>query len=199
MDITAEKKALRRKLLPMLKAMPEDLRRCSDDQIRLAALSMPEFQQANSLFIFIGCDWEVDTWPLIEAALAEGKRVAAPRCLPQKRMEARLIQSRADLERVAPLGLYEPAEAKPLLAPCDIDLALIPCIACDKEGRRLGRGGGYYDRFLRQSRFLRAALCRNAVLRRRLPSQTHDVSMDMIITESGVYRLRDDGAPNIHG
>lgn len=181
--ITTEKKTLRRELLSVLRALPEAERLLSDAGICGRAAELPRYKQAGSLFVFVGLGWEVDTRPLVEGALAAGKQVAVPRCLPGRVMEACLIRSLEDLRQVPPLGLWEPAAMSPALPPGEIDLALIPCVACDKTGRRLGQGGGYYDRFLRDTGFVKAALCREALLQEALPAEDHDVRMDVIITE----------------
>ena len=205
-EIAAEKKLLRRELVGMLSAMPEAERKEADERIRRLAADMPQYQQAGQLFIFVGVGWEVDTRPLIEDALAAGKQVAIPRCAPMTAsgaahstasatapeamlgvMEACLIRSLDDLQPVPPLGLWEPLAGAPVLPPADIDFALIPCIACDKAGYRLGRGGGYYDRFLNEGRFVKATVCRKALLRDTLPAEAHDERVDFAITETGLY------------
>jgi len=93
------------------------------------------------------------------------------------------------LRQVPPLGLWEPAEGARTLSPSAIDFALIPCVACDAEGFRLGRGGGYYDRFLKGGRFVKAALCRRALLQEKLPVEAHDEKVDWIITEAGIFYI----------
>ena len=182
-DISAQKKALRRELLGVLKAIPKTGRLASDAAIRRQVEFLPQFRQAGRLFIFVGDGWEVDTRPLIEAALSAGRQVAVPRCLPGGVMHVCQINGCGDLRQVPPLGLWEPSDSARLLLPEEIDLALIPCVACDREGRRLGRGGGYYDRFLLSVKFIKAALCREALLQGALPEEDHDVKMDIIITE----------------
>jgi len=195
MSVAAKKKELRRKLLSVLNAYPPEARQAADEEIRRRVAELPQFQQAERLFIFVGDGWEVDTWPLIEAALTAGKQVAVPRCIPIASgmpgvMEACLIQSRRDLRQTQPLGLWEPAEGTPVLSPAMIDFALIPCVACDKAGMRLGRGGGYYDRFLAAGGFTKAAVCRQALLQEELPVEAHDQRVDYIITEAGLYATR---------
>ena len=188
--ISAQKKLLRRDLLRLLWAIPEREKQASDEAIRLRLASLPQYQQATSLFIFVGDGWEVDTWPLIEAALAEGKQIAVPRCLPGGLMEACLIRSRGELRQTPPLGLWEPGAGAAVLPTSQIDFALIPCIACDANGLRLGRGGGYYDRFLTGAGFIKAAVCRQAVLQDTLPTEPHDEAVDVVVTESALYGLR---------
>lgn len=199
-DAAAEKKALRKELQAELNAIPAAERLEGDDEIRRLAADMLQYRQARVLFIFVGAGWEVDTRPLIVEALAEGKRVAVPRCMSGGRMDACLISGLDELRQVPPLGLWEPAADAPALPLAEIDFALIPCITCDVGGYRLGRGGGYYDRFLRDGAFDKAAVCRRALLREKLPAEAHDEKVDYIITEAGVLDCRTghDGALSIN-
>ncbi len=192
--ILAKKKGLRQRLLTAARNLPLAKRQEDDRQIRQLLTAMEQYQKAKTLFIFIGTGWEVDTWPLIEDALKQGKLVAVPRCLPGTGaatgggvMEACLIDSRRELRQVPPLGLWEPPQGGPVLPAAAIDFVVVPCLACDKEGHRLGRGGGFYDRFLAQGSFYKAAVCRQAFLQDILPTEAHDETVDAVVTEAGIY------------
>ena len=198
-SVAAHKRALRRALLSDMQAIPPHVKLASDEQIRLRLRAMPQYQQASSLFVFVGSGWEVDTWPIIEDALAAGKVVAVPRCIPKPGgahistgssegiMEACIIHGLSELVLSSDMGLWEPAKGTPVLAPSHIEFALIPCMTCDRSGHRLGRGGGYYDRFLSGASFLKAAVCREGLLQDALPLEAHDEAVDFIITETALY------------
>ncbi len=213
-NIALQKKAARKEIFAALKSLTPGERSESDAFIRSRLESIPLYQRASTIFIFVGDGWEVDTWPLIEAALARGKRVAVPRCIAAPSgaavkteaeaksgatlkadianekasvsgvMEACLINSKNDLSRTEPWGLWEPAAGSVVIAPEEIDFAVIPCMACDIRGHRLGRGGGFYDRYLAGRSFTKAALCRDIVLRDQIPTEYHDVALDFVVTES---------------
>ncbi len=69
---------------------------------------------------------------------------------------------------------------------------MIPCVTCSREGRRLGRGGGYYDRFLAHYRGAAVLVCRERLLRQEIPFDLHDYPVPWVITEAGLF---EDGTP----
>ena len=72
------------------------------------------------------------------------------------------------------------------------NLAVIPCVTCSREGRRLGRGGGYYDRFLAHYRGAAVLVCRERLLRQEIPFGVHDYPVPWVVTEAGLF---EDGTP----
>ncbi|MDO4316153.1 MAG: 5-formyltetrahydrofolate cyclo-ligase, partial [Oscillospiraceae bacterium] len=114
-------------------------------------LAMPEYQAAGTVFCFVGCGREIDTRPILEDALAAGKTLCVPLCTAPGIMELRRI---AGLDELAPgaYGIPEPPAGAPAVAVDEVDFAVLPCATCDRFGHRLGRGGGYYDRFLARYR-----------------------------------------------
>ena len=100
-------------------------------------------------------------------------------------MEARQIAGLGDLVS-GRFGILAPKLQCPLVAPEDIDLVVVPCATGDAQGRRLGYGGGYYDRYLPRTRCPAVLLCRTHVMREDIPMEDHDVFMDYLITEKGI-------------
>ena len=142
--------------------------------------------QASTLLLYCGMGTEPDTLRLLPPLLDRGKQVGLPRCLPGNRMEVRLVQTNSRLIR-HPYGMLEPDPACPALSPGEIQLALVPGLAFDRSGGRLGRGGGYYDRWLTGFSGLTAALCRDAQLVDAVPRLPHDLGVDLVLTETGLY------------
>ena len=148
--------------------------------------SLGEIGAAKVLFCFVGVDPEPDTLPLIRALLHTGRRVAVPRCLEGGVMVAVEITS---VEELHPgrYGIPEPPEGRPALAPYEIDAAIIPGVAFDAEGGRLGRGAGYYDRWLSAFDGFKCGICRDRVVAKTpLPMEEYDVRMDAVVTESRI-------------
>lgn len=156
----------------------------SADKAARRFLSLPEFEAARTVFLYVGVFPEPDTAPVIEAALAAGKAVALPRVSGKGVMEARLIGSLSELSPGA-WGIPEPPESAPVISPGDIDLVLVPGAAFSEDLCRLGRGGGYYDRYLALTPALRVAIARERLLT-PVPAEEHDLKMDMLVTEDRV-------------
>ncbi|MEA4891399.1 MAG: 5-formyltetrahydrofolate cyclo-ligase [Peptococcaceae bacterium] len=195
-ELAAEKQRLRRQLLDLAKSLDARGREDSDKRILSRLADWQEYRRAKSLFLYVGLGWEIHTRPLILQALGAGKRIALPLCREKGRMEARWVTSLAQLKPSAgPLKLLEPSPECALALPEELGLLILPCLSCDFTGRRLGRGGGYYDRYLAAAResgapFITAALCRELLLRPELPAGSHDQSVDFVVWEKGIADCR---------
>ncbi len=155
-----------------------------------AITAMPEYQQAKVVFCYLSVEKEPQTARIIEDALRRGKTVCAPVCIRRGVMRARRL---SDLKK-AVLGAYQipvPPAEEPWVEPETIDFAVVPCVACGKDGTRLGHGAGFYDRFLEQGGFYRAAICHSECCWDTVPTQEHDLLMDAVVTENAVYRKGD--------
>ena len=119
-------------------------------------------------------------------ALLQGRCVGVPLCRGGGIMEAHEIPSWETLVPGA-FQIPEPGCGTPVLPPEAFDLAIVPAVAFDREGYRLGRGGGYYDRYLEQTNCVKAGLCFESFLLPSVPHEAHDVRMDRIFTEEGEY------------
>ncbi len=190
MTAADEKRALRRRLRVLEQSLSADYRDRSGRAIVSALLSMEAYRAAEYLCCFVGTGPEIDTRPLLRAALSARKRVCVPLCTGRGVMDARRISSLDELSPGA-LGIPEPSPDAPLVSPADIDFLIVPCLSGDRAGNRLGRGGGYYDRFLRACRGVSVLICREAMLQDSIPTEPHDVRLSLVLSERGVYR---DGA-----
>lgn len=187
--LTAEKRALREKLLRRLDALSDAYIAEAGAKMTALVTSCPVYQGSRALFIYVSTAREPDTAGMIGDALRSGKAVYVPKCLPGGRMKAIRIKSRADLSPGF-AGILEPVDGLPEVSPSpgEIDLAIIPCAGAARDGRRLGRGGGYYDRFLAETRAVRFCLCFEKLLSGDIPTAAHDVRMDYIATENEIIR-----------
>lgn len=184
-----EKQALRRIIRAM--ALPESYCERADRSIAAYFLAMPEYQAAQTVFCFVGTAKEIDTRPILENILAAGKRLCVPLCTGAGVMELRQLTDLAQL-CVGAYGILEPPEDSPQISPDEVDLAVIPCLTCNHGGQRLGKGGGYYDRFLATYRGGAVMVCRERHIREEIPTEPLDMPIPWVLTERGLY---EDGTP----
>ncbi|WP_263706036.1 5-formyltetrahydrofolate cyclo-ligase [Shouchella tritolerans] len=156
---------------------------------KLANLFMQQdgWKQAKTIALTVSRFPEVETAPLIAAALAENKKVALPRInMKERTMSFFYITSTAELVKNK-YGLFEPEPEKSCLArPDELDLIVVPGVAFTKTGKRLGLGGGFYDRFLPNCTGLTVALCFHEQLFSDLPTEPHDFLIDQIISDDRI-------------
>ena len=152
-------------------------------------IDMPAYQLARRIACYVSIENEVDTRTVIQKAIGSSKQVGVPVTREDRRMDFQAISELNDLRPVH-YGLREPVpDPKMVLLPHTIDLILIPGIAFDRHGHRIGSGGGYYDRFLVQTEAVRIGLSYDFQIIDRVPAEAHDVKMDWIITENEVIRI----------
>ena len=155
-------------------------------------MSLPEFGQARVVMLFVSFGSEIETRPIITAALARGKRVVAPRADSQRR--ALIPCEVRDLDRdLAPgaHGIDEPRPHCPSIDLAEIDLVAVPAVAWSEDGYRLGYGGGYYDRFLPEvGRALAVGLGLELQVVPGVPQGPHDQPVEVLVTEERIRRFR---------
>ena len=159
----------------------------ADSKICSTILSLDEYKEAETVFVFVGKDDEIDTSSLIDSMIQDGKTVCVPLCKGYGKMEAHKIGSRDELAE-GTYGIMEPIKSTPLVKPQEIDFAIIPCVTCNKKGQRLGHGGGYYDRYFEKLDTKTAIICREETMMAAIPTEGHDVIFDMVISERQIYR-----------
>ncbi len=147
------------------------------------------WERAGSVLLYVPIGAELDVRPLIEAGWQQGKGVFLPKCRENPRgLHLCRVQ---DWQMLSPgaWGIPEPDERRcPCLPPEDIALAIVPVVAMDRQGVRLGNGGGYYDRLM--PRLPCAALIGfDQQLCERLPQESHDAAAQWLITPTQMIRL----------
>lgn len=142
------------------------------------------YREAKCVFCFVGAGRETDTRMILQDALAAGKTLCVPRCRRGGVMEACRIGSLSDL-RPGFFSIPEPDQNAPAVPREQIDLILVPCLAATPKGVRLGRGGGYYDRYLEGYHGHTLLLCPKALLFEDLPSDVWDRPAEHVLTEDG--------------
>lgn len=164
------------------------LRREHGAAISAAVRALPEYKAARAVCAFVPMDDEPDLRALLDAVWRDGKTLCLPRC-----GACGAMTMHACLPALLAPGRYgipEPAPDAPEVDARAIGLCLVPCLAADETGVRLGRGAGYYDRFVPRLRPGAALLvCRTALIVPQLPCEAHDARFLRAVTERGVRTL----------
>jgi 5-formyltetrahydrofolate cyclo-ligase len=183
MTTKAAKLALRREAAARLRAMGPAEREAASAQARQLLASRPEWRAAESVLFYAPMAGELDVWPLLGEALAAGRRVGLPRFDPATGayLACEVRDPALDLAR-GHFGIREPAARCPAFSLKWLDLILVPGVAFDPHGRRLGRGKGYYDQLLAGLRGVMCGVAFDQQIAREVPVSPHDVRMNCILT-----------------
>ena len=182
-EIRQEKKRIRRQVFEKEKELTALYKENADKEIRRRILEMPQYRDAETVFCFVSMKNEIQTRPLLEKVLADGKKLAVPLCVEKGIMQARQISSLSELEEGF-YGILEPGKDTPLVPPESIDFAVVPCVSCTREGVRLGHGGGYYDRYFASlSNVFSVLVCRDALIQKEIPCEHFDVRFPVVVSE----------------
>lgn len=181
------KRALREQVLAARDALPERLRALAAEAIADRIVALPSFAAAAAVLLTLPIKSEWNTLPLVRAALDAGKTVVLPRVDASARMlELRVI--RDPVADVAPgyRGIPEPGLDCPVVTPDTIDWVLVPGVAFDLAGRRLGYGGGFYDRLLPllAPGVARVAGAFDLQIVAQVPAAPHDLAVQAMVTET---------------
>lgn len=190
-DIREYKENLRLKYKSKRIEMLEIEKIKKDEIIFNRIISSQMYQKSNTILTFVSTKIEVDTLKLINYSLAIGKRVAVPKCIDGTRnMQFFLIKSLDDLE-IATFSVLEPIVSRcQRLENFDNSICIIPGLAFDIEGYRLGYGKGYYDRFLSNYNGLNIGICYCSCTLNHLIKGKFDKKVDYLITEKYLKRFR---------
>lgn len=141
----------------------------------------PRVMMAHTLLVYNSLPDEVPTQELLDELVGEGKTVLLPRVVNDTEMEVRRYTGKEDLQKGA-FGIMEPTGT--LFTDYErIDVAIVPGVAFDPKGHRLGRGKGYYDRFLSKVPFIyKIGVCFPSRLMDEIPADEYDILMDEVIT-----------------
>ena len=179
-----QKLLLRKELRKKIEGLAAEERLRASRKIQDKLLSHPRFQQATEILTYLSLESEVETRSFLEEALKRGKRIYAPRVDSKKNMFSIIEIKNLDGLKPGPYGIFEPPfDAKAVGNPKDLDLAVIPGIGFDLQGGRLGRGKGYFDRFLKEAaKAYKIGLAFECQIVKKIPREKNDILLDEIIT-----------------
>ncbi len=177
------KRALRSELIAVRARLSQDDRAQRSRAIAERVESLDAFRTARTIALYSPLGTEVDSQPIAQRARALGARVVFPRVVAGDRRLAFARCDFGDLVR-GPLGANEPPEGAPEVPRDEITCVVLPAIAFSVEGRRLGRGGGYYDATLRDMAAARIGVAYDVQIIPTLPIETHDATLDAVVTDA---------------
>lgn len=176
----SEKSEIRKWVKAQRKALDAATEARWNESVCSQLLNLSEIRQAFCVYCYASLPGEVGTWRFIEALLRQGKYIAVPK-VKGKELEFYSISGKKDFEEGV-MGIMEPKvsclKIRDPQAP-----VIVPGIAFDREGNRIGYGGGYYDRFFqREPHHRRIAVAYDFQILDRIPPEAHDKPVDCIIT-----------------
>ena len=190
--IAQEKIGVRQRMIAKLKALSLPEARAKSAAICHRLAEVHELWGVNAVCGFISFGVEVHTHDLVRGFLAERKHVSVPSFDPvgQRYICSELKHFETDLAEGL-MGILEPKHSA--IRPVRVDIPdawLVPGLAFDEKGNRLGRGKGYYDQLLRNARGVKVALAYDFQVLNEVPAEAHDVRMDFIVTETRVVQCQ---------
>lgn len=184
------KEHIRKKALLKRNSIPPAVRQVKDSAIEQNLLGLEEFRAADMVLIYASFRSEVDTSAIISNALGMGKRIS----LPKVEGERLAICEIKGPDELTPgyMGIPEPPPSEEIPI-TDVDIVILPGVAFDERGYRLGYGKGYYDRLLYGTGKQAVALAYEEQIVGDIPHETHDVRMGIIITDRRIIRRHGQG------
>ena len=189
---SVSKNELRQQYLEKRNKLTPTVRQRDSAIIRQRIMRHPVWEDANTVASYVSFGSEVDTQKLMEEALRIKKRIVVPWVNPEtKEMAFSELRQLGDLAPGFYKNIFEPGPSfRKLVDPTEIELALVPGVVFDRQGGRIGMGGGYFDRLLPQmTHAFRVGMAYDMQVRsRRLPVEPHDIPLNMIFTESEIIK-----------
>ncbi len=182
-EIEKDKKLLRDQFRKRLRHHSAEERQNKSKIITDLVHDLPAFRKAKAVMLYVAMDEEVDTHPLLNLAFQEKKHVLLPVVVQEKdeMISAELIAP--DRMKSGKYGIMEPDSWSSPFPMRDLDMVIVPGLAFDRKNYRLGRGKGYYDKFLSKlsSKVATIGLAFDIQLVEELPIEVHDMKLDLVV------------------
>lgn len=179
------KRSLRNEILAKRKAQDEGERKAKSHLILQHLVNLEEFRKAKVVAIYLSVNGEVETSEVIKWANQEGKEVCVPVVREKGTMCLVVHEPLDELGR----GRYNIPEPVGKPERHHADIVVVPGVVFDRLGHRIGMGGGYYDKYLKDRKCLNVGICFDFQLVEKIPRELHDVPMDLVVTEREVLRI----------
>jgi 5-formyltetrahydrofolate cyclo-ligase len=182
------KEELRKRVAALRRAIPAEARAERAARMCERLTELDAFREARTIAAYMPLRFEIAPTIAMERALELGKTVVLPRVDPNTHTIALHRYQAGDELVESGFMVREPLATAPVVAPLDVDVVLVPGLAFDAAGMRLGYGQGFYDRLLLHMRALRIGLAYDFQLLVEVPSFPHDLPVDCVVTDQRVLR-----------
>jgi 5-formyltetrahydrofolate cyclo-ligase len=190
MTLNEQKAALRKDIRAALKNISTAARSAASAQLCARLKEQPFWNSAASVLFFAPLPDEADVWPLLQETVTGGKIAALPRLDPaDQTYAARRVQNPPNEIAIGPFGIREPKTGCAEIPMSQLDLILVPGVAFDLCGRRLGRGRGFYDRLLAEVQGVKCGIAFDEQVGGEIPTGEHDLLMDFILTPTRCVKI----------
>lgn len=192
MEAGTLKETIRERIRGMRRTL-DPARVCSASAIiAQKVLQRVEFTRASKVGCYLATPREVQMQRVIEACWAQGKEVSVPAHDPNRQAYGFAWYRQGEVTGVGPDKILQPLTIRPV-AVSELEFIVVPAVAFDPAGRRLGHGGGHYDRLLKRCSGLKVGVVFEFQMVEAVPCAAHDVTVDLVVTEEREYR------PRMHG
>lgn len=196
MECFNTKKILRKEILKKRENINITEKKDMDKEILNRLLESKYYNEARNIFIYISYGSEINTKDIINKALKQNKRIYVPRTEFRTRVMDAVEISSLDKLTENSYGILEPSETHKHIDPNELDLILVPGVAFDRKGGRIGYGAGFYDRYFKKincdniKRITKLALAYDFQVIDKVPMDKLDIPVDCIITEKEfIYKI----------
>jgi len=189
-----KKEDIRKKILSLRDSLTEEEMESKSELIQENLFNLPEFKKAKTILFYVSTRNEVKTEQMIKSALKQGKRVVIP--LSDMKGRKLILSELKDFDKELETGTFNILEPKKeffrLVSPEEIDFIIVPGIAFDKDGDRIGYGMGFYDKFLNslKKRIPTVGLAYEFQVVDDIPADDKDVTVDKIVTEKKIIKSK---------
>lgn len=188
------KQVIRKRLLAKRRLLSQQVILKNSKRIANTLINFGKYQQSEKIMLYIATKSEVQTQEIIQSAQKDNKKIYIPLIIQENyNIAPSLVDDFKKELALGNLGIFQPKkEFYRLVSPAILDLVIVPGVAFTPEGYRLGRGGGYYDRFLSQLKghtYL-IALAFEMQMIEKIPAEENDIPVDCIITEQRIIRVK---------
>ena len=185
-NLKTEKQKLREIIKERQKNLSDSYVQEASQKIQEKILSSEIYKNAEKIFVYISTPKEPSTIEIINQAFNDGKKIYVPKCVNKKMFAVRIFNS--NMKNLIPghFGILEPADFSDSLTAKDFDLIIVPCLSASLDGKRLGHGGGYYDKFLAELKInsefgiKKICLCFSEMLCEKIPMDENDIYISVV-------------------